>query len=199
MPHRGNCHENFTARCPTLPYDLSPAPWLLQQEQEASGDIRRTGQTFRRGEVCSPEGGENRETLVPRHQKVPLRQLQLDFSSRVHPGFIQGSSRVVGSHEVQPLISRIALKKSQIQPGTPRVGPEFWDWLLNVINDCLLMRGYRYYRCFGCWNDSTITWSASQCLGLDMACGHHFAMDFWTSTTSFVNWCRLPHDNLRCI
>ena len=51
----------------------------------------RTGQTFRRGEVCSPEGGENRETLVPRHQKVPLRQLQLGFSSKIHHRFIASS------------------------------------------------------------------------------------------------------------
>lgn len=74
-------------------------------------------------------------------------------------------------------------------PGTPRA---IGAGVLRCL--CLFMIGYKLW-CFEMfwmlkWLDTNyLKWPASQPwgLGLDTACRRHFAMDFWTSTTSFVN------------
>ena len=174
----------------------------MSQQNRSNFSARRSLLPWRRGK------SRNFGTEAPKGAlKATAVGLLKQNSSSVHR-FIRVAFFCPKSNGWSPDISRIAVKKSrQIQPRPEtrctrpgcvcqlqpwgcwgileplgQLGPEFWD-----VYVCLwLVISYDALRCFG-WNDLTLLEMASisTCLGLDTACRRHFAMDFWTSTTSF--------------
>lgn len=108
------------------------------------------------------------------------------------PGSLWKKAKIQGLKlAAQSWMTTSALK----DPGTPRaIGARVLRCLSVYVCLWLVIRYYKLW-CFEMfwmlkWLDiNYLKWPASQPwgLGLDTACRRHFAMDFWTSTTSFVN------------